>query len=262
MSWLDAPCNICGQYNLRDGYYVYAIKIGSDGIPSSLVACRSCFPRSSIASGSFRSRYVNSANNCLYCGNECSGRFCSDRCSRLHANEQKPLSPFSPVGILVNDLRTVRNSIPVPAQETPVVHTQREIMSDTARSVAQSARTKARIDTIVQHADKISPFIPTNEMGVVFMFGAVADRVGWRMAYIDGKYPDGVVVNRSGQRVKIEFEYEASSFVQHGHDPQHCDVVVCWIHDRSLPLPVLALSKYYDQNTGVWDFSTLSIAAS
>lgn len=262
MSWLDGPCNICGKNNLRDGHYAYAIKIGADGIPVSLLACRSCFPRASITSGISRSSYANTANNCLYCGNECDGRFCSDRCSRLHASEQRPLSPLSPIGILVNDLRAVRNAIPVPVQDTPAVHVPREIMSDTAKSVAQNARTKARADVIEKHADKINPFVPTNEMGVVFMFGAVADRIGWRMAYLDGKYPDGVVVNRDGQRVKIEFEYEASSFVYHGHDPQHCDVVICWIHDRSLSLPVLALSKYYDQDTGIWNFSSLSLAAS
>lgn len=259
MSWLDNPCNICGANNLRDGYFVYAIKIGSDGMPTNLVACRSCFPRASVTSGSFHSRYVNTENNCLYCGKTCEGRFCSERCSALHASDLRPLDPLSPVNILVNDLRTVNSAIPVPAQDA--LHTPREIMSDMARSVARNARTKARIDTIEKHADKINPFVPTNEMGVVFMFGAVADRIGWRMAYLDGKYPDGVVVNRSGQRVKIEFEYEASSFVQHGHDPQHCDVVICWTHDRSLPVPVLALSRYYNQDTGNWDFSTLSLTA-
>ena len=262
MGWLDDPCNICGKQNLRDGYFVYGIKIDGDGIPTSLAACHSCFPRSSISSGSFRSRHVNTENNCLYCGKTCEGRFCSDRCSGLHASDQRPLSPLSPVSILLNDLRAVSSAIPMPAEAVPVPHAPREIMSDTARGIAKNARTKTRADILLAHADKINPFIPTNEMGVVFMFGAVADRIGWRMAYLDGKYPDGVVVNRSGQRVKIEFEYEASSFVHHGHDPQHCDAVICWIHDRALPLPVLALSKYYNQDTGVWDFSNLSLTAS
>lgn len=35
------------------------------------------------------------------------------------------------------------------------------------------------------------------------------------------------------QRVRIEFEFESRNFVEHGHDPSGCDVLVCWNHNWS-----------------------------
>jgi hypothetical protein len=260
MTWLDRPCNICGAETLRDGHYAYAIKIGGDGIPETLLACRVCIPHAPAASNSTWSKYENIQNRCVYCGTDCDGRFCSDRCAKMHTNEQRPLDPLSPVSILVNDLRSISKANPVPATAQPE-HKPREMMSGAAMAAAKSAKARARADALDMHAGEIDPFIPTNEMGVVFMFGTVADRIGWRMAYLDGKYPDGVIVNKSGQKVKIEFEFDASSFVHHGHDPEFCDVVVCWNHDRQLSKPVLALSKYYNTQTGAWDFGGFSLSA-
>ncbi len=33
------------------------------------------------------------------------------------------------------------------------------------------------------------------------------------------------------QRVRLEFEFESRNFVEHGHDPNACDVLVCWNHN-------------------------------
>lgn len=261
MSWLDRPCNICGAETLRDGHYAYAIKIGSDGIPETLLACRVCIPTAPAATGMVRNRYEAKHNSCLYCAKECEGRFCNERCAKLHASDLRPVDPLSPISLLVSDLRGVNKANAMPTDLQPEMHTQREMMTDDARSAVKAARTKARAGVLDTHAEKIDPFVPTNEMGVVFMFGMVADRIGWRMAYLDGKYPDGIIVNKSGQKVKIEFEYDASSFIYHGHDPEFCDVVVCWNHDRQLSKPVLALSKYYNHQTGAWDFGGLSLSA-
>lgn len=258
MSWLDRPCNICGAMTLKEGHYAYAIKIGGDGIPVSLLACKACFPTAPTTIGSVRSRYERSTNTCLYCGADCEGRFCSERCATMHANELRPLAPLSPVGVLMQELRAISSVIPMPPAPPSVEVVQREVMSDSAAKMAYTARTKARAESMDAHADKINPFVPTNEMGVVFMFGAITNRIGWQMAYIDGKYPDAVAINRSGQRVKIEFEYHASSFVTHGHDPEFCDLVVCWKNDRHLPVKVLALSDYYNAENGEWRFNTLS----
>jgi hypothetical protein len=44
------------------------------------------------------------------------------------------------------------------------------------------------------------------------------------------------------ERVKIEFEYLSSHFKAHGHNPEQCDLVVCWIHDwEECPLEVIEL---------------------
>jgi hypothetical protein len=33
------------------------------------------------------------------------------------------------------------------------------------------------------------------------------------------------------QRVWIEFEFESISFRNHKHDPEGCDIIVCWRHN-------------------------------
>jgi len=33
------------------------------------------------------------------------------------------------------------------------------------------------------------------------------------------------------KRLRIEFEFESRNFVEHGHDPSGCDVLVCWTHN-------------------------------
>ena len=42
--------------------------------------------------------------------------------------------------------------------------------------------------------------------------------------------------------VRIEFEYKSSAFRLHWHDPNACDLVVCWLHDwPGCPVEVLEL---------------------
>jgi hypothetical protein len=42
--------------------------------------------------------------------------------------------------------------------------------------------------------------------------------------------------------VLIEFEYQSSNFHDHGHSPEDCDLIVCWIHDwEDCPIEVLEL---------------------
>jgi len=45
-------------------------------------------------------------------------------------------------------------------------------------------------------------------------------------------------------KARIEFEYRASNFQNHGHDPGECDFVVCWENDwPECPINVIALKK-------------------
>jgi hypothetical protein len=30
---------------------------------------------------------------------------------------------------------------------------------------------------------------------------------------------------------RIEFEYESRNFREHGHPPDGCDMIICWIHN-------------------------------
>ena len=44
------------------------------------------------------------------------------------------------------------------------------------------------------------------------------------------------------QLVPIEFEYESRNFLQHLHDPNGCDLIVCWEHNwPECPLEVVEL---------------------
>ena len=46
------------------------------------------------------------------------------------------------------------------------------------------------------------------------------------------------------EKVIIEFEYESSTFIRYGHDPEKCDLIVCWVDDwKDCPIPVFELSS-------------------
>jgi len=89
---------------------------------------------------------------------------------------------------------------------------------------------------------------PVNEMGVVALFAKISEELGFIIEEIKAGFPDCVArrqVDKGWERVAIEFEYCSSSFGRHGHDPQGCDLIVCWEHDWELcPVPVLSLKQY------------------
>jgi hypothetical protein len=89
---------------------------------------------------------------------------------------------------------------------------------------------------------------PVNEMGVVFLFGAMAERLGFAVLRIRMEYPDCEALMQVGENrldlVKIEFEYESRNFLKHMHEVNDSDVIVCWKHNwPECPLEVIELSK-------------------
>jgi len=88
-------------------------------------------------------------------------------------------------------------------------------------------------------------YAPLNENGVVFLFGKVAEDLNMYIEEIKPGFPDCVARRFTGkgwERVLVEFEYKSSNFLQHGHDPEACDVVICWEHDwEDCPLEVIEL---------------------
>lgn len=89
---------------------------------------------------------------------------------------------------------------------------------------------------------------PVNELGLVALFAKVCEEMGYIIEEVRAEYPDCVArrqVKRGWERVSIEFEYRSSNFVRHGHDPESCDLIVCWEHDWEMsPVPVLSLKEY------------------
>jgi hypothetical protein len=91
-------------------------------------------------------------------------------------------------------------------------------------------------------------YAPTNEMGVVFLFGMVAQRLGYAVTRIQSGFPDCEALRELApnrwQRVRIEFEYESRNFLLHLHPVPGCDLIVCWNHNwPECPLEVLELQK-------------------
>jgi hypothetical protein len=89
---------------------------------------------------------------------------------------------------------------------------------------------------------------PTNELGVVFLFGVLVRELGYIVTLLQAGFPDcealRQVMRDKWQRLRIEFEFESLNFVKHGHDVKGCDMIICWKHNWSeCPLEVLELSK-------------------
>lgn len=95
---------------------------------------------------------------------------------------------------------------------------------------------------------------PVNEQGVVYLFGMVSNELGFLVEAIHGPFPDCIAkrsIDGKGdrwQQVLIEFEYRSSNFREHNHDPNACDVIVCWEHDwPDCPLEVIELRSIIQQ---------------
>jgi len=91
---------------------------------------------------------------------------------------------------------------------------------------------------------------PTNEQGVVLLFGAMAEKLGFAVLKMGTAYPDceAFRVRDDGklERVKIEFELESRNFLIHMHDRSKADMIVCWKHNwKECPLEVVELSKLF-----------------
>jgi Homing endonuclease associated repeat len=89
---------------------------------------------------------------------------------------------------------------------------------------------------------------PINEQGVVYLFGIVSHELGFLVESVRTGYPDCEgkrCVDEKRQiweRTLIEFEFKSGNFRVHGHDPNECDLIVCWIHDwQDCPLEIIEL---------------------
>jgi hypothetical protein len=94
---------------------------------------------------------------------------------------------------------------------------------------------------------------PINEMGVVFLFGAMALQLGFSVTQLQAAFPDCEALRElkydKWQRVRIEFEYESRNFLLHGHPMADCDLIVCWNHNwEECPLEVLELKSVLGLN--------------
>lgn len=99
-------------------------------------------------------------------------------------------------------------------------------------------------------------FGPMNEAGVLFLFGMLAERLGFIVTHVQTAFPDLQALVRvdenSCQMVKIEAEYESKNFREHMHSAKDCDLIVCWIHNwPDCPLEVIELRSVAMEMAGV-----------
>ena len=89
-------------------------------------------------------------------------------------------------------------------------------------------------------------YAPLNELGVIFLFGAMAWHLGFVVLKLQPEFPDceamRLVSEDRCQLVKIEFELESRNFLKHMHDVKGCDMIICWRHNwPECPMEVLEL---------------------
>src|SRR5712671_2836308 len=76
---------------------------------------------------------------------------------------------------------------------------------------------------------------PVNEMGVMVLFSMMAQQLGFVIESVQSGFPDceAKIEVEPGrwQHFRIEFEYESRNFKDHRHDPEKCDLIVCWRHN-------------------------------
>lgn len=91
-------------------------------------------------------------------------------------------------------------------------------------------------------------YSPINEDGVIFLFGKISEDLNMYVQEIKKGFPDCKAVRYIGkgrwEEIRIEFEYKSKNFELHGHDPEKCDIVMCWEHNwAECPIEVLELKE-------------------
>lgn len=91
---------------------------------------------------------------------------------------------------------------------------------------------------------------PLNEQGVIFLFGMICFELGYVVEAVKPGFPDCEAKRKIDgrkdhwERVRIEFEYQSKNFLEHGHDENGCDLIVCWEHNwEDCPVEVLELKN-------------------
>jgi hypothetical protein len=91
-------------------------------------------------------------------------------------------------------------------------------------------------------------FIPRNEIQTREWFCYHLDEFEYSIVESQIPFPDYTLKDGDGNILATEMEYQSVNFINHQHDPKKCDLVICWIHNAALPMPVFELStrKLYD----------------
>lgn len=148
---------------------------------------------------------------------------------------------------------------PLPDVADPV-HQERLSNVEVLRERLSQA-TQWRDDLIMKLREELSEteFNPKNEMEVIMLFSKIDTALGMRPVRLKvNTYPDGIY-EMNGEWTFVEFEYRSSNFVTHGHQAERTDLVICWIHDRPLPVPVMELQHAYNATNLTFNLAAVTV---
>lgn len=135
-----------------------------------------------------------------------------------------------------------------------MIEKRKRILRPAAPAVAKAQTRFAEGEPVYGPPLTLSPlaFSPTYEGGVLFLFGAMAEDLGFAVLRIQPGFPDCEAMRevRPGvwQRVHIEFELESRNFLLHGHAVSAGAIIVCWRHNwEDCPLEVIELRKVIEE---------------
>lgn len=76
-------------------------------------------------------------------------------------------------------------------------------------------------------------FAPQNEFEVLLIFSKYHEELGFPyvLKYNPNKFPDAVVIDINRNLKTVELELYASNFIEHGHNPEEVDYIICWEND-------------------------------
>jgi hypothetical protein len=124
-----------------------------------------------------------------------------------------------------------------------------ELMIETAKLKAPHARAdRPMYGAPISHAAMANA--PINEAGVLALFGAMAHELGFVITRVQSAFPDVEALREMEggrmQKVHIELEFESRGFVEHRHNPEGCDLIVCWVHNwKECLVEVIELSRFF-----------------
>jgi len=85
-------------------------------------------------------------------------------------------------------------------------------------------------------------------MGVVSLFAQYSQSLGFVIMEIQAPFPDATLYEiKTGELKRAEFEYKSINFKRHGHNPNECDLIICWLDNwKDCPVPVLEMRDIHD----------------
>ncbi|RLI06929.1 hypothetical protein DRO32_04765 [Candidatus Bathyarchaeota archaeon] len=93
-----------------------------------------------------------------------------------------------------------------------------------------------------------------SETNVREVFARFQEEFGYRIIESKTKFPDYILEDKDGNRVRAEVEFRASDFKKHGHSTEDCDLIICWYNDwPDCPIKILELCRFIEQP--YWDVS-------